>query len=327
MKRFLGLHWILGAIGVAAAIAAPYVLPPFVISILTLIFIATILAASVNLLAGQAGLVSIGHAGIAAAGSYGVAWASVNGLGVGPQLAIAAALVVAVSIVFGLTTMRTNGIVFLMITLALGMVTYGLALKLSTVTGGQNGLTNIARPEPVAAYWQFYFLTAAVLGAVLVAMQVIRQSPLGLTFRGVRDSESRMSGLGYSVATAKLVAILFSGLFAGVAGVLAVWNSEFISPAASTFARSAMLVVMVIVGGVGTALGPLVGASIVVGIEHWVSSYVDRWPTLLGFLFIAVVLFAPAGVVGAVGQLGQRWPSWGSRRRRPAVGLSNRDAG
>jgi branched-chain amino acid transport system permease protein len=289
MMGFLRPGWVLGAIGVAAAIAAPYVLPPFLVSILTLIFIATILAASVNLLAGQAGLVSIGHAGIAAAASYGVAWASVHGLGVGPQLGIAAALVAAVSLVYG--------------------------------------LTDIARPEPVAAYWQFYFLTAAVLGVVLVVMQVIRQSPLGLTFRGVRDSESRMSSLGYSVATAKLVAILFSGLFAGVAGVLAVWNSEFISPAAATFARSAMLVVMVIVGGVGTALGPLVGASIVVGIEHWVSSYVDRWPTLLGFLFIAVVLFAPAGVVGAVRQLGQRWPSGGSRRRRPAVGVPNRDAG
>jgi len=94
--------------------------------------------------------------------------------------------------------------------------------------------------------------------------------------------------------------VMLSGLLAGIAGVLIVWQAEFISPNVASFSRSAMAVVMVILGGTGTLLGPLIGAGVVVGTEHWLSSYVERWPTLLGLVFIAVVLFAPGGVVGAV---------------------------
>ena len=97
-----------------------------------------------------------------------------------------------------------------------------------------------------------------------------------------------------------------SGLLAGSAGVLIVWQAEFISPNVASFSRSAMAVVMVILGGTGTLLGPLIGAGVVVGTEHWLSSYVERWPTLLGLVFIAVVLFAPGGVVGAVTRWRQR---------------------
>lgn len=284
--------------GIGAVFAAPYVLPSFVISILTLVFIAGLLATSVNLLAGEGGLVSIGHAGIAAAASYGVAWATVNGMGLAPRLVVAAGLVLVASAVFAATTMYTRGIVYLMITLALGMVAYGLAFRLSTVTGGQNGLTGIQRPELVDAWWQFYFFTAAVFILALLAVWVVRRSPFGLSLRAIRDSETRAASLGYSVAATKFLATMLSGALAGLAGVLSVWNSEFISPAASSFARSAMAVVMVIVGGTGTLLGPLAGAGVVVGAEHLLSSYVDRWPTLLGLAFIVVVIFMPRGLVG-----------------------------
>jgi branched-chain amino acid transport system permease protein len=145
------------AAGIGGVVAAPYVLPSYVVSLLTLVFISALLAGSVNLLAGLAGLVSIGHAGIAAAAAYGVAWAAVHDLGLAAELGIAAALTLAVSVVYALTTMRTAGIVFLMITLALGITVFGLALKLSSITGGQNGLTGIRRPEVVSEWWKFYF--------------------------------------------------------------------------------------------------------------------------------------------------------------------------
>jgi branched-chain amino acid transport system permease protein len=211
----------------------------------------------------------------------------VRDLGIGAQLAVAAALTLAVSVVYALTTMRTSGIVFLMITLALGMTVFGLALKLSSVTGGQNGLTGIRRPEAVDEWWQFYFFTAAVLGACLLA-------------------PSRMTSLGYSVTTAKFAAVVLSGAFAGCAGVLLVWNSEFMSPSVASFPRSALAVVTVILGGTGTLLGPLVGAGIVVAGEYWLSSYVERWQTVLGAVFILVVLFAPRGVVGTIASLPRR---------------------
>jgi branched-chain amino acid transport system permease protein len=306
MNRRRSLGWLWIGLAVLAVIAAPYVLPSYIVSLLTLVFIAALLAASVDLLAGQAGLVSIGHAGIAAAAGYGIAWATVNDHGLAVQLGLALLLTIAVSVVYGLTTMRTRGIVFLMITLALGMVVFGLAFKLSSVTGGQNGLTNVERPAAIAVWWQYYFFTAAVFGLALVCLRVIVRSPFGLMLRGVRASESRMSSLGYPVRAVKFLGVVLSGLFAGLAGVLAVWNSEFISPAAAAFGRSALAVVMVIVGGTGTALGPLVGAGVVVGAEHWLSSYVERWPTVLGLVFIVVVLAAPQGIVGGLYEVRRR---------------------
>jgi branched-chain amino acid transport system permease protein len=309
---------ILIALGLGAIFAAPYVLPPFIVSLLTLVFISGLLATSVNLLAGEAGLVSIGHAGIGAAAGYGIAWATVNGMGVGASLLLAFVLVLVVSAIFGLTTMKTKGIVYLMITLALGMVCYGLAFRLSSITGGQNGLTGIARPGPVDAWWQFYFFAAAIFVLAVFFVAWVRRSPFGLALRAIRDSESRAASLGYSVAGTKFVATLLSGLLAGAAGMLAVWNAEFISPATVAFGRSAMAVVMVILGGTGTLLGPLVGAGVVVGFEHLLSSYVERWPTLLGLAFILVVMFMPNGILG---QLRRRIRSSDDRTQQPVESL------
>jgi branched-chain amino acid transport system permease protein len=304
------------AAGIGGVVAAPYVLPSYVVSLLTLVFISALLAGSVNLLAGLAGLVSIGHAGIAAAAAYGVAWAAVHDLGLAAELGVAAAITFAVSVVYALTTMRTAGIVFLMITLALGIVVYGIALKVSTITGGQNGLTGIRRPELIADPRAFLLLAAAAFGVASAFRWVLGRSPFGLVLRGTRESESRMSSLGYSVAQAKFVAVLLSGILAGAAGVLIVWQAEFMSPNVASFGRSAMAVVMVILGGTGTLLGPLVGAGIVVGTEHWLSSYIERWPTLLGLVFIAVVLFAPGGIVGALSRV--RFPGGHARRATAA---------
>jgi branched-chain amino acid transport system permease protein len=302
------------AAALALAILAPFVLSSYLITLLSLAFIAALLASSVDLLAGHGGLVSIGHAGIAASAAYAIAWGTRNAVPLPIQLGVALAITLIVSGVYALTTMRTRGIVFLMITLALGIVIYGLALKLSTITGGQNGLTGINRPDALASPTAFYLLALGAFLAGLGFRHVLARSPFGLVLRGTRESETRMSSLGYSVGRAKFLAVMLSGLLAGVAGVLLVWQAEFISPNVASFSRSAMAVVMVIVGGTGTLIGPLVGAGIVVGTEHWLSSYIERWPTLLGLVFIAVVLFAPGGVVGAV----SNWWRGGIRGRRAA---------
>jgi branched-chain amino acid transport system permease protein len=152
----------------------------------------------------------------------------------------------------------------------------------------------------------FYLLTLASLVVTLIACGVLDRSPFGLTLRGLRESEGRMASLGYPVARAKLLAMLCSGIVAGLAGVLAAWQAQFVSPAVASFSRSAFATVMVIVGGTGTLLGPVVGAGVVVGVEHWLSSWVERWPTLLGVVLIVVVLFARGGVVGALQELVRR---------------------
>jgi branched-chain amino acid transport system permease protein len=294
--------WRVAAFGAGGAAVglAPLVLSSYLLTLLTLVFIAGLLAASVNYLAGEAGLVSMGQAGISAAAAYGVAYATVRGHDAFVQVGLALVVSVVVSAVYAVTTMRSRGIVFLMITLALGMIVFGLAFKLASITGGQNGLTGIDRPALIAEPWRFYLVCAAAFVIGTLLLRHVARSPFGLAVRGVRESESRMSSLGYRVAAIRFGAVMIAGIVAGVAGILAVWQTEFISPSVAQFSRSALAVVMVIVGGTGTLLGPLVGAGVVIGAEYWLSTYVERWATVLGVIFIVVVLFARRGIVGEI---------------------------
>lgn len=297
----------------AILVALPYTISSYYVSLISIVFISAILASSINMLAGDANLVSLGHAGIAAAAGYGLAWASRQGFDLWGQLAVAGIMTVVTSIIYGLISMRTKGIFFLMVTLAAGMVCYGIAFRWSSVTGGDNGLTNISRPAGLTQYWQFYFFVLVVFVIVTAALVITSRSPFGLAMRGIRDSETRMRSLGYNVANYKFVAVFLSGIVAGIAGVLAVWQFEFISPSAGGFDKSAMVMVMVIIGGIGTLFGPLLGATLVVSIEQVLSTYVERWPMILGALFIAVVIFAPQGLDGGIRQL----TAWFRRRRSP----------
>jgi branched-chain amino acid transport system permease protein len=296
---------ILGLIGVVA-IALPYVVSNYYVTLLSLILATALLATSVNMLAGDAGLFSLGHAGIAAAAGYGLAWASRQGFDLLGQLLIAGALTLIASAIYGLISMRTNGVFFLMVTLAAGMVCFGMAYRWSSVTGGDNGLTGIRRPELIAEYWQFYFFALAAFVLVTVALIRVSRSPFGLVLRGIRDSESRMRSLGYNVPAYKFVGVILSGVVAGVAGVLLVWQTEFISPSFAGFEASALALVMIVLGGIGTTMGPLVGTAVVLTISQVLSTYVDRWPTILGVLFIASVILAPEGLIGGMRALASR---------------------
>lgn len=287
-----------------ALIALPYLgVSSFVVSLTSTILIAAILASSVNFLAGQGGMVSLGHAGIAATSAYAVGWASKQGLDHVMQVLLALVATLLVSLVYGLLAMRTSGIYLLMVTLAVGMLIYGLAFRLSSVTGGENGISGIARPEWMSSYWSFYYVVLVAFVVATAALWIVGRSPFGASLKGLRDSESRMRSLGYSVPSYKLGAFLVSGTVAGLAGVLAVWHTQFVSPSSAGVDRSVHLIVMVILGGIGTLLGPLIGAAVVVLVENVLSSSVDRWPTVLGLIFIVVVLFARAGIAGSAAKL------------------------
>lgn len=275
----------------------------FVLGLASTILIAAVLASSVNFLAGDGGMVSLGHGAIAAASAYAVAWASREGFDSTAQILIAVGVTLVVSFLYGVLSMRTNGIYFLMVTLAIGMLIYGLAFRLSSVTGGENGISGVAAPHGLEEEWVYYYF---VLGAFVISttvLWVVSNSPFGASLRGLRDSESRMRSLGYNVAQYKLGAFMISGSVAGLAGLLAVWHINFVSPSSAGVERSVLLIVMVILGGIGTVLGPLIGASVVVLVENVLSSYVDRWPTALGLIFILVILFARAGIAGSVPKL------------------------
>jgi len=299
---------------VALFIALPYLgLTKFQIGQTTTILIAAMAAASVSFLVGEAGLASLGHGAIAGTASYGIAWAYKQGWDTGLSIVLAIVLTLAVSFIYGLLTMRTSGIYFLMVTLAIGMLIYGLAFRMSSVTGGDNGLL-LVRPEWINArdnWWIFYYLVLALLIITTLVLWVVARSPFGASLRGVRDNEGRMRSLGYSVSGYKVAAFMISGFVAGISGVLGAWNTQSVSPDSVNVETSILLIVMVILGGVGTLLGPLVGAAIVILVKFTVSSYVDRWQTLLGIVFIVVILLAREGLVGSITKLSNR-----IRRRR-----------
>jgi branched-chain amino acid transport system permease protein len=274
------------------------------------IMIAAMTATSINFLVGQAGLASLGNGAIAGAAGYAIAWAYAHGYGAVAGVLLAIGLTIVVSLIYGVVTMRTSGIYFLMVTLALGMLIYGLAFRWSAITGGDNGL-RLRRPEWINNtdnWWVFYYLVLVVFVLSTAVLWFITRSPFGSGLRGIRESESRMRSLGYSVAAYKVVAFLISGLVAGLGGILGAWNTQLQSPHAVNVEVSILAILMVILGGVGTLIGPLVGATIVILVQTTVSSYVSRWQTLLGLVFIAVVLFARAGLVGSIANLLRRRP-------------------
>ncbi|GGH43607.1 branched-chain amino acid ABC transporter permease [Microbacterium album] len=332
--RWPWLQLVLMVILLAFAVALPYLgADQYVVSLAMTILIAAMLAASVNFLVGDGGMASLGHGAIAAASSYGAGWASRQGLEPEMQIVVALGVTLVVSFVYGALSMRTSGIFFLMVTLALGMVIFGLAYRWSGVTGGENGITGIRRPDVLGPYWIYYFFLVGMFVLVTVALWVISRSPFGASLRGIRDSETRMRSLGYNVPAYKLGAFMMSGFVAGLAGLLAVWHTHFVSPSSAGVHRSVLLIVMVILGGVGTTFGPLMGAAVVVLIENVVSNSVERWPTLLGLVFILVILFARKGIMGGVitllGRFGSGPPSAGppgSTGGPPADPLASSDA-
>lgn len=319
--RVQQLNITLLAVLLGVAIALPYLgASGFIVSLMSTILIAATLASSVNFLAGNGGMVSLGHAGIAAASAYGAGWASKQGFDPGMQVLFALGMTLVVSLIYGLLSMRTSGIYLLMVTLAVGMLIYGLAFRLSSVTGGENGISGIARPEWMQSYWMFYYVVLGAFVLATAALWVVGNSPFGASLRGLRDSESRMRSLGYSVRSYKLGAFMVSGTVAGLAGLLAVWHTHFVSPSTAGVDKSVHLIVMVILGGVGTLLGPLIGAAIVVLVENVLSSHVDRWPTILGLIFIFVILFARAGIAGSARKLFRRLRTRSKRASAPDGG-------
>lgn len=292
----------LGGLLVAIALAAvvPYVFRPFTVSIITLSLIFGLYAMSIDLMGGYGGLVSLGHAGIFATGAYGVGYvASRTEGGSLQQVGVALLAGLAISAVFALMAMRLADTYFLMVTLAQGMIVWGFATR-STFLGAENGLTGVSRPPFVAAYWKFYYLCLLVLLISSALMWVIVRSPFGLSLKGLKESPTRLQMLGYNPALTKFYVFMLAGFFGTLSGVLYAYYNQFVSPSTAAFLTSGKGVLMAILGGIGTLIGPVIGAFIIVFIENVLSVYVTRWPTLLGLLFIFVIIAARKGIVGAI---------------------------
>jgi branched-chain amino acid transport system permease protein len=294
-----------------AAAAAPFWLPgSYYVNIASQILIYAVFALAVDVLLGYGGLVSLGHAGLFGVAAYAVAWFVAAGSG--HFVAISAAIVVtlAATAIFAVTALRATGIGFLMITLALGQILWGLAYRWISVTNGDNGLNVATRPAPfglsLASSTPFYYATLVVFLLALGAMALFVASPFGASLRGTRDQPRRMTALGYNVWMIRFNACLFSGLLSAVAGIMFVYYNEFISPQALALPASAEVILMVISGGAGTLAGPIVGAALVVVMKNVASAYIVRWNFLLGAIFVLIVVFMPEGIVPGTVRL-VRW--------------------
>jgi branched-chain amino acid transport system permease protein len=282
----------------------------FYVSIGVSVLIYGLLAMSLDLLAGYTGLVSLGHASFLGVGAYGVAFGLSHGFDVYPAIGLALLAVAITAAVFGLIAVRVKEITFVILTLALGQLVWGLAFRWVAVSGGDNGLPVAGRPSlgpiDLTDNGAFYYFVLAIVVASGAILWAIVSSPFGLSLRGIKDNEARMRTLGYNVVLHKYLAFTISAVFGGVAGILFAFFNLYVSPTMIDFNHNGTVIQMAVVGGLGTLWGPMLGSIVIVFMQQVVSIYVGRWTTLLGIIFVLTVLFARTGLWGGMRTLIRR---------------------
>src|SRR2546430_2872504 len=217
-----------------------------------------------------------------------------------------------VSAIFGVLALRGRGLGFVMITVALGQIVWGVAYRWISITNGDNGIAIRGRPSPLGLSLTspagFYWATLVVFLIAVGSIAVFVASPFGASVRGTRDQPRRMNALGYHVWMIRFLAFLLSGFWSGVAGLLFLYYNQFVSPQAVALTASAEALLMVISGGTATLLGPITGAFLVVVMKNVASGYIERWNFVLGAIFVAIVVFMPEGLVPGVARLFRRSP-------------------
>jgi len=287
-------------------LVSPPLLSSFLLTLLTQALIYGILAMSLDIILGYTGLASLGHAAYFGIGAYSVGiLATRYGAAFGITLPAGVLLAVLVAAIFGTVALRATGVYFLMITLALGMIVWGLAHRWVTMTQGDNGISAISRPD-LGLPWSlslslpfYYFALAGFLIAFWI-LRVIVHSPFGQTLVGIRESESRMRTLGYHVWLHKYIGFVIAGGFGGFAGVLWAYYNGFVSPVDLQLATSVEVLLMVALGGRGSLIGPALGAGIIVLLKNLVSVYTHRWLLILGAVYILTIVYAPEEILGAI---------------------------
>jgi len=290
--------------GLALAAAMPLLAGEFWVTLLSQIMIFGLLALSADLLLGNAGLFSLCHAAFFAVAAYTTAILQVR-YGASTALAAPAGILAGTLLSFLFAfAVRTRGVYFILITLAFGYIVWGVAYRWASFTGGDNGVTNVPFPAiggyRVANATQYYYVVLVTVVLCGLAYRLLVTSPFGLTLRGIKSSESRMRSLGYDVGRHLYMAFVLSGLIASIAGVLYVYYNRFINPVAASFPVSVEAVLMAIVGGSGTILGPFLGSGIILVLRNWVSGFFHYYTAVLGIVFIVTVLWAPQGIMGLV---------------------------
>jgi branched-chain amino acid transport system permease protein len=293
---------------------------PFLITLFTRIIILAIAATSLNLILGYGGMVSFGHAAYLGIGGYAVGVLGYEGVVSGfaqwPVAVLSSALF---ALLVGALSLRTRGVYFIMITLAFSQMIYFIAVGLDRY-GGDDGLTIYRKSEfagliNLSDRTQFYYLCLGMLLAVIALTWRVASSRFGMVIQGARSNERRMQAIGFPTYRYQLVAFVIAGIVCGLAGALLANQTGFISPAIMHWTRSGELIVMVVLGGMGSAFGPLIGAVTLLVLEEGLPPLIrltaspfvmpeaavqagEHWQIVLGPLFLLVVLYARGGING-----------------------------
>lgn len=321
------LKWLLVLGAGAFALAAPQFLSLHWTNMIIHVLIFGLFALSSDLLIGHTGLLPLGHAGFFAVAAYTTAILQMRY----DQHFLVAALagIVAaglLALMFSIA-IRTSDVYFTLLTLALGTVVWGVAFRWVSFTGGDNGIVGMELPVvagiDLSVLSNYYYVVLVVVVACVVGYAVLVRSPFGLSLRGIRESDSRMRTLGYQVVSHKLVAWVLSALLSGVAGVLYVYWNKFVSPATAVFSRSSEAVLMVIIGGSGSIVGPFLGSALISWIRFELGASMSRYMSIMGLIFVLTALYAPDGLTGLwrrlVTNAGGLWQRAGSKAD-PEVG-------
>jgi branched-chain amino acid transport system permease protein len=295
----------------ALAIAPALGMSDFSQSLLLEVMVFAVLAMSLDLLLGQTGLVSLGHAAFFAIGAYAAALSAnylCTDVLVTSCVAVIAGVLLALPI--GSLCIRLPGFYFLMITFAFSQMIFQVAFRWAKLTGGSDGLL-VSSPtlfgSPVlTSRLQLYVTTLVIFVLCFVLLRQVRKSSFGQVLVGIRENTRRMRALGYNVRTYKLMAFTLSASIAAFIGAIYVQFSLFVSPDTAHWAQSATVLVMVLIGGAGTAVGPVMGAAAILLLQHQLSSYTEHWNAVLGLLFVIVIWFSPDGLAGLIQRMNLR---------------------
>lgn len=307
-----------------AAAGAPLLLPAFLVTTATEVMILALFALSLDLLVGYTGLDSFGHAAAYGLGAYTASLLLLHtGLPLPAAVLLAALATAVVAVPTGWLCTRTTGVGFAMLTLAFAQLLYAVAYKWQSVTGGSDGLAGVPRtPGPFGLTWfisrtGYYYLSAACLVAAYALCRAFVASPVGTTLLAIRDHERKAEALGYPTRAYKVVVFVVASFFGGLAGALYAPFAGFTSPELFFWTVSGQALIMVIVGGAGTLVGPMLGAAFFLLLEHHLSAVTDSWALGLGLIFVAVVILVPDGLWGLLRRRTSRRPAPGAVVVRP----------
>ena len=276
----------------------PPVIPRFYTYILTVIFVTSLFAMSLNMLVGHGGLFQFHHAAFYGVGAYTAALIFTKtslgfwfGFFAGPLAAAAAGLLI------GLFCVRLSNLYFGMLQISLGSLLWAIAFRWYSLTGGDDGIHGIPIPEFIASQNRSYYFILIVLGLCLVLLYLIYKSPFGSTLLAIRDNPERCEAVGINVRRHKLIAMTLATFFAGVAGVSFVVLERSVFPDLLFWVLSLEIFIMCLLGGWFTFIGPVVGAAIIVSLRTFVGTYTEYWTFVLGVILILLIFFLPEGVV------------------------------